>query len=432
MHLAYYADDFTGSTDALQSLACAGLRTALFLEPPSAAALARHGELDAIGIAGLTRSLAPEAMEAALRPAFAALKALGPRHVHYKVCSTFDSSPQVGSIGRAIEVGLDVFSQRWAPLLVGAPALGRYCVFGQLFARFGIGSTGAIHRLDRHPALRRHPVTPMLEADLLVHLAAQTALGSALVDVLALEAGVDATATAIAERLTDSAIRIVLFDGLTPAHLAQAGALVEAAQRERGAPWFSVGSSAVGSALGAIWQAGGLFSPRTEWAAPGSVDALLVVSGCLGPSAFATGRWAESHGFAVLDVAPTVVAIGRVRDEAVSHLRAGRSVVVCTSRGGTDTPAPVSEIGTALGVLAGGVLAATNGRRLVIAGGDTSSYAGRALGIESLTMLAPLAPGAPLCLAAGEHLPVPRLEVNFKGGQVGAVDYFGAARLGPR
>ncbi len=425
MHLAYYADDFTGSTDALESLARAGLRTALFLEPPSAEALARHGELDAIGVAGLTRSLAPEAMEVVLRPAFAALKALGPRHVHYKVCSTFDSSPEVGSIGRALDVGLDVFAQRWAPLLVGAPALGRYCVFGQLFARFGIGSAGAIHRLDRHPALRRHPVTPMLEADLLVHLAAQTALDSALVDVLVLETGPDAAASALAERLADPAIRVVLFDGLTPIHLARAGALIEVAQRERGAPWFSVGSSAVGAALGATWQAGGRFAPRTDWPAPAAVDALLVVSGSCSPVTAGQIAWAEAQGFAVLGVTPNAPSIGRVRAEAVAHLRAGRSVVVCTSRGGTDTPAPASEVGTALGALARDVLAATGFRRLLVAGGDTSSYAGRALGIESLSMLAPLAPGAPLCQAAGERLPVPGLEIVFKGGQVGAVDFFG-------
>jgi uncharacterized protein YgbK (DUF1537 family) len=369
-------------------------------------------------------------MDAVLRPALAALKALGPRHVHYKVCSTFDSSPQVGSIGRAIEVGLDVFAQRWVPLLIGAPALGRYCVFGQLFARFGIGSAGAIHRLDRHPALRRHPVTPMLEADLLVHLAAQTALGSASVDVLALEAGIDAAATALAERLADPAIRVVLFDGLTPAHLARTGALIEVAQRERGAPWFSVGSSAVGAALGATWQAGGRFAPRTDWPAPGAVDALLVVSGSCSPVTAGQIAWAESQGFAVLGVAPDVAAIGRVRDEAAAHLRAGRSVVVCTSRGGTDTPAPASEVGTALGTLARDVLAATGLRRLLVAGGDTSSYAGRALGIESLAMLAPLAPGAPLCHAAGDRLPGPGLEVVFKGGQVGAVDFFGTVQRG--
>ena len=50
-------------------------------------------------------------------PAFTALRALQPRHVHYKVCSTFDSSSTVGSIGRAIEIGREVFKQRWVPLL---------------------------------------------------------------------------------------------------------------------------------------------------------------------------------------------------------------------------------------------------------------------------------------------------------------------------
>ena len=33
------------------------------------------------------------------------MRALGARVNHYKVCSTFDSSPQVGSIGRAMELG---------------------------------------------------------------------------------------------------------------------------------------------------------------------------------------------------------------------------------------------------------------------------------------------------------------------------------------
>ena len=79
--LAYYGDDFTGSTDALEFLTRSGVRTALFLEPPSAEQLARYPGLQAVGVAGLTRSLAPEPMEAALRPAFAALRALGAPHV---------------------------------------------------------------------------------------------------------------------------------------------------------------------------------------------------------------------------------------------------------------------------------------------------------------------------------------------------------------
>ena len=34
--LTFYGDDFTGSTDAMESLARAGVRTILFLEPPTA------------------------------------------------------------------------------------------------------------------------------------------------------------------------------------------------------------------------------------------------------------------------------------------------------------------------------------------------------------------------------------------------------------
>jgi uncharacterized protein YgbK (DUF1537 family) len=43
-------------------------------------------------------------------------------------------------------------------------------------------------------------------------------------------------------------------------------------------------------------------------------------------------------------------------------------------------------------------------------------------------MLAPLAPGAPLCRAAAPGSPVDGIEINFKGGQVGAPDYFGTVR----
>src|SRR5580692_6554411 len=102
--LTFYGDDFTGSTDALEQLTLAGIRTALFIEPPTAGQLKRFPNLQAVGVAGMTRSMAPAAMEKMLRPALKKLKALGARHVHYKVCSTFDSSPQIGSIGRVMEV----------------------------------------------------------------------------------------------------------------------------------------------------------------------------------------------------------------------------------------------------------------------------------------------------------------------------------------
>ena len=46
------------------------------------------------------------------------------------------------------------------------------------------------------------------------------------------------------------------------------------------------------------------------------------------------------------------------------------------------------------------------------------------MGIEAVEMIAPLAPGAPLCKAYAPGSAIDGLEVNFKGGQVGKEDYF--------
>jgi uncharacterized protein YgbK (DUF1537 family) len=187
LKLSFYGDDFTGSTDALESLALAGLRTMLFTSVPTPVQLAEHRDLDAFGVAGMTRAMGPQEMERELRPALVALRELGAPNVHYKVCSTFDSSPTVGSIGRVIDIAWEIFEPRFVPMLVGAPALGRYCIFGNLFARCGTESEP--YRLDRHPSMSRHPVTPMNEADLRVHLCKQTSKSIGLFDIVQLTSG---------------------------------------------------------------------------------------------------------------------------------------------------------------------------------------------------------------------------------------------------
>ena len=101
-----------------------------------------------------------------LPPVFRALEELKAPVTHYKICSTLDSSPTVGSIGRAIDLAAPILgSGRWRPVgavIVGAPPIGRYQAFGNLFA---VAADGVRYRLDRHPGMRRHPVTPMDESD---------------------------------------------------------------------------------------------------------------------------------------------------------------------------------------------------------------------------------------------------------------------------
>ena len=103
--LGYYGDDLTGSTDVMESMALGGVPTVLFMRVPDAELQARFAHCRAMGLAGTSRSETPDWMDEHLPPAFAWMKGLGAAICHYKVCSTFDSSPAVGNIGRAIEIG---------------------------------------------------------------------------------------------------------------------------------------------------------------------------------------------------------------------------------------------------------------------------------------------------------------------------------------
>lgn len=438
--LTFYGDDFTGSTDALEQLTSAGILAMLFIEPPTPVQLKRFPNLQAVGVAGMTRSMTPNEMERELRPALKKLKALGARHVHYKVCSTFDSSPTIGSIGRVIDVAAKIFRAPFVPLLVAAPALGRYTIFGDHFARYGIGSDGEIHRLDRHPSISKHPITPMDEADLRLHLAKQTKKKIALFDIFKVALPEKELRTAL-KKILDDKPGVVLFDALYAEQLPRIGGLIDKfANAKR--PLFSVGSSGIEMALGAHWAKQRL--ARTLAPPVPSAKQILVGSGSCSPVTQKQIAWALKNGFAEIALNASALAseeskreIRRATEAAAKFLRTGRSVMVHTTRRGSDKRiaaklkgSTAKIFGTALGKVLRGALEQAKVKRLCIAGGDTSSYAARALGIEALEMIAPLTPGAPLCRAFAPGSPADSLEVVFKGGQVGGENYFGIVKNG--
>ncbi|MEN0052026.1 MAG: four-carbon acid sugar kinase family protein [Mucilaginibacter sp.] len=448
--LAYYGDDFTGSTDALEFLNRYGIKTILFLEPPTAEQLDSYDNLQAIGVAGFTRSMPPDDMEAILLPAFTILKSLEAQHVHYKVCSTFDSSPAIGSIGRAIDTGVKVFNALFVPLLVAAPALGRYCLFGNLFAKLGIGSQGQVYRLDRHPSMSRHPVTPADESDLRIHLSNQTNKKAGLLDVLKLNHSFEQASSEL-QYLIEEGNEVILIDGMNEAHLTLAGQLMDSYASEA-QPLFSVGSSGVEMALGNYWKSQQKIPTITKWPKVEAVDAILVISGSCSPVTSRQIKTAFDHGF--LNIAIDTAALASCNNiddlivpyinEATAYIKSGQSVIIHTSLGSDD--ARISETqhvlaqkglnqqgilthtaqlyGNTLGRIANGILEKAPVTRMVIAGGDTSSFAARALEIEAVEMVAPLWSGAPLCKAHAPGKAVHNLEVNIKGGQVGDDNYF--------
>jgi len=428
--LSYYGDDFSGSTDVMEALTVRGLTTVLFLRPPAASDLRRFAGCRAVGVAGVSRSRPPAWMSARLPPVFAALKALGAPLCHYKVCSTFDSSPKVGSIGRAIEIGRDVFGTACVPMVVGAPALRRYVVFGNLFA----AADGVSYRIDRHPTMSRHPVTPMDEGDIRRHLSRQTGLRSGLVDILALHAGRTAE---VYEKCRSEGNEVVLFDTLDEPSLREAGrALWEMRPPQ---PSFVAGSSGVEYALLSWWAAAGLLPDPPALAAPGPAERVLVVSGSCSPGTERQIRWALSHDFEGVEVKAMELAHGqaeyaRVRDAALAALSDGRSVLVYSALGPGSILGEGADfgirLGERLGALAGDLVRTSGVRRVVIAGGDTSGHAGRALNIDALTMICPIAPGGPLCRAWSAEPGTNGLEILLKGGQVGLERLFEDVRTG--
>jgi len=69
-------------------------------------------------------------------------------------------------------------------------------------------------------------------------------------------------------------------------------------------------------------------------------------------------------------------------------------------------------------------------QRVVVAGGDSSGEVASVLGIEALTVLARLTPGAPLCRAWSSEARRDGLELILKGGQMGGESFYGQALNG--
>ena len=453
--LAFYGDDFTGSTDALEVLAFAGLRCALFLEPPTPEALARLGPFDAVGVAGGSRGMQPQEMDLALPSVLRALAALAPI-VHYKVCSTFDSAPAIGSIGRVVQIARHELGCGTVPIISGNPALGRYCLFGNLYARSG--TDGKVYRIDRHPIMSVHPVTPMDEADLGLHLARQAPLKLARLTLADLEQGreaLDATLAALLRTAPDA----LLIDGATAAHMTEAGRLLERAAAAQ-APLFVVGSSGVQYALTQWWQP--QMHAQAEGAerfvAFGGVDHVLAVSGSASKLTAMQIDAAVNAGFAeiavdareLVDEALWPQARQALAAKAAALLAQGRSVILHTARGPDDPRIEAMigalvaggltreaarhqggrRLGQRLGWVTQDILARVPLRRLLLSGGDTSSNVTQVLAPQALTIAARLAPGAPLCRMHAPGTSLDGMEVALKGGQMGGIDFFEHARCG--
>ncbi|WP_298018284.1 four-carbon acid sugar kinase family protein [uncultured Castellaniella sp.] len=432
LKLVFYADDFTGATDTLATVARAGLRATLFLRLPTAAQRAAVGPQDCLGIAGASRSMTRRQLQAELGRV---ADHVAPWHapvVHYKTCSTFDSGPSVGNIGLAVKVLRERLpAGPFVPIVGGQPNLGRYCVFGNLFAAFQVG--GEVFRLDRHPTMSRHPVTPMDESDLRRHLARQGLKATAGIAYPAYDEAPDRLDARVAEAAAAGPDGVLL-DVAAPAHLAAIGRILW--DRARRQPLLAVGPSSVEQALLTQWvtadhQAAAQAREQDASDAGRPDGPVLVFSGSLSPRTARQIQAARSYERVPVAVGDLLdgASDGRAaaRDRIVRSLRGGHHVLAhWVDRSGAAAasrldPAQLARAGAGL---AADVLREVRPGRLGLSGGDTSSHCMQALDAWALTYRRTLEPGVALCRLHADSPGLGGLTLMLKGGQMGSDDIF--------
>lgn len=453
--LSFYGDDFTGSTDVMESLTLNGLPAALFLQPPTLeevrdftlknTAYSKQGKLKAFGVAGVSRTMSPWQMDQFLPPIFSKISKIPSRYFHYKICSTFDSSPDIGNIGHAVELALEHFPSTYIPIVVGAPGLKRYCVFGHLFAT----AEGITYRIDRHPTMSRHPVTPMNESDLRLHLGRQSKRKIHLLDVSELDNPREEVA--IKSLFSGITPEYLLFDVINQEHLKKIGHILEQNLTEK--PQLIVGSSGVEYALVEYLQFNRfLLKPQVKSAA-GKAEKLIIMAGSCAPGTQKQIQWIMKKGFEgiridtehLVDPDKQDQEIERVIQKANSIMPTN-NIVLYSALGPDDQTiektkqkikekfsgkeAPGDYLAKLQGLILKRILENHHTARVVVAGGDTSGQAALALGIYALEILSPIAPGAPLCLAHSKNSLFDGLEIALKGGQNGDEKYFESILLG--
>ncbi|MEY8827681.1 four-carbon acid sugar kinase family protein [Sedimentitalea sp. XS_ASV28] len=383
----FIGDDFTGASDTLATFASAGWRTRLFLKPPRPEDCAG---LDTIGFATSLRAQAPDAALDVIADLWPAIEALAPQTIHLKVCSTFDSSPMIGSIGAIANDLARRFSPKHLAVIGGQPNLGRYCVFGTLFAW---AADGVVHRIDRHPVMAHHPVTPMTEADLRRLLAAQ---------------GLEGLDLCLSQEAVALPLR-TLFDVRDASDIRSiANTLAPLAGRR-----LLIGASSVAQVL----TKGTPGTGYTEPPRPPAHKGVLVFAGSRSPVTKA--QVASATEFRCIPVLPVdFVSPTDLSNTACSALDEGIPVLLHTDPD-LDYGMTPDELANASAGLLGEVLAYARIGWLGIAGGDTSSRICELMEFSAIDFLEEISPGVALCRVLHPANQLDGLRLMLKGGQMG-------------
>jgi uncharacterized protein YgbK (DUF1537 family) len=421
--VSFVADDLTGAADVLSQAHRYGLDAVLVV---GGSDTPLPTDADVVGIAGHSRSLGGAEFDELVRAQLAQIVQAGADVLLYKVCSTFDSLPTLGSIGRGIELLHEQFTGLGPVAVAPAqPQFGRYTAFSNHFGVFA----GQVHRLDRHPVMSRHPSTPMHEADLRQVLAEQFT-DRQVPAALHLPAYADGSFDDRWKACQAESVPAFVVDAVTDDHLDQVARVLQAAaQGSASRPSVVVGSGGIMAALARITTGQPSRLPGRQQAS----GPVLTVSASASSTTAAQIGDAITHGW--IDVPVPVELLTNndphladaLADRTAAALTAGHDVVVHTTRGSDDpryaTSGPVDphHIGGLLGGLAGRMATAGLTRDIAVLGGDTSSHALMAMNVKELRVTDQFVTAGPICRSDASAA-IAGCRLLLKGGQVGPPD----------
>jgi uncharacterized protein YgbK (DUF1537 family) len=409
--LGCIADDFTGATDLANNLVRAGMQVVQTIGVPTGPVAG----VDAVVVALKSRTIpAAEAVAQSLA-ALRWLREQGCRQFYFKVCSTFDSTPQ-GNIGPVAEALLQALGADFCCVTPAFPENARTVYQGCLF----VGEVPL-----NESGMRNHPLTPMTDANLVRVLQAQCDGKVGLVPHAVVRAGSAAIRERIAQ-LRGAGARFGIVDAVANDDLLALGAAIA------DAPLVVAGS---GVAIGL---------PRNHGLAPSAAAAALpparglraIVSGSCSLATQEQVAEFQRSGGASYVVEPLQLArrrdavIEAVLEWAQPRLAQGPVLVYSTA-----TPDAVRAVQQDLGVQQAGelveqalaaigrALVERGVRQLVVAGGETSGAVVQALGVQQMRIGPQIDPGVPWCHAAATACEA-ELHIALKSGNFGSPDFF--------
>ncbi len=415
--LGVIGDDFTGSSDIALMLSGArgeGMRTVLYVGTPVEAAAPG---VEAGVIALKSRSLPVAEAVAQSLHALEWLRAQGAERILFKICSTFDSTPE-GNIGPVAEALMDALGGD-APVIVtpAFPATGRTVYRGHLF----VGDA-----LLSESGLERHPLTPMTDPNLVRWLGRQTRGAVGLVTLDTVAAGADAVRAV----LMAQGRRLVICDAVRDEDLRVLGQAMVGG----GMP-LAVCGAGLAIGLPALLGAGGHASDWTPVTGP----AVALSGSCSAATrAQIAAHEAEGHPLRRIDVDALIArddasaVAAELADWACAQggvpllATSGDPSVVAAIQGRPGAAASAAAVEGLFAALAT-ALADRGIVRIISAGGETSGAVVATLEARVLEIGPMIDPGVP-AVAVLRH--GKRLGLALKSGNFGAPDFFAkAARI---